>query len=228
MNKDIKQELEDLSKKIRLKCLDMAYKSGNNGSHLGGGLSLVEVLSVLYHSVLKVDANNSTNDERDRLIISKGHCVLPYYSLLNEFGFIPEEELVKFETNGAILHGHATRDLNFGIEFSGGSLSLGISFAVGVALAGKRKNKNYHVYTIVGDGECNEGLVWEAIMSASHFKLDNLTIIVDNNKLQYDGKITDTMNMGNLQEKFEAFGCNVFSIDGHNVVDLYNVFFYGK
>ena len=221
-DKEIK--LINLSSKLRNKCLKMALNAGKNGSHLGGGLSLVEVFATLFGSVLSTNFENPQNNNRDRLIISKGHCVLSYYSVLNEFGFISDKELEKFETNGSILHGHATRNLSLGIEFSGGSLGLGLSYAVGVALAGKINKNSYDVYVIVGDGECNEGIVWEAIMASSHFKLDNLFLIIDHNKLQYDGDVTNIMNMGSLKVKLEAFGFHVNEVDGHNISELYLAF----
>ncbi len=216
--------LINLAIKLRNNCLKIALDAGRNGAHLGGGLSLVEVFAVLYGSVLKFDSENLFDENRDRLIVSKGHCVLPYYSVLNEFGFIADEELQKFETNGAVLHGHATRDLTYGVEFSGGSLGMGLSFAVGVALAGKLNKKDYKVYAIIGDGELNEGIVWEALMSASHFALDNLVVIVDNNKLQYDGASSAIMNMDDLRKKFEAFGAVVKEVDGHSTSELVQVF----
>ncbi len=218
------EELETLSAKIRNRSLRMALNVGKNGSHLGAGLSLVEVFATLYGAVLNFDPNNPTDENRDRLIISKGHCVLSYYSILNEFGYINDEELSKFETNGAILHGHATRNLDLGIEFSGGSLGLGLSFAIGVALAGKINKKDHSVYAIIGDGECNEGIVWESFMSASHFKLDNLIVIIDHNKLQYDGNLDTVMDMGSLAKKLEVFGFNTIEVDGHNVKQLYDGF----
>lgn len=205
---------------MRLRSLKMAYNAGNNGAHLGGGLSAIEIFATLYGSVLRYDVKNPLTDLRDRLIVSKGHCVLAYYTALAQVGFLTEDDLNQFEKNGSFLHGHASRNLDKGIEFSGGSLSLGMSFAVGVAIAIKKRNLNSHVYVIVGDGECNEGLIWEAAMSASHYELSNLTIIVDNNNLQYDGETTKIMNMLSLSEKFNAFGFNTIEVDGHDLEKL--------
>ena len=219
---DNRTQLTALANKLRKRSLNMAHNAGKNGAHLGGGLSLVEVFATLFGAILKIDPKNPFDETRDRLIVSKGHCVLPYYSVLNEFGFIGDDELSAFETNGAILHGHATRDLQLGIEFSGGSLGLGLSFAIGVALAGKINKQSYRVFCIVGDGECNEGIVWESLMSASHFGLNNLTIIVDHNKLQYDGHVAHVMNMISLREKFSVFGFHTVEVDGHDVGQLYN------
>jgi transketolase len=215
-----KDNLVELSRKIRLKSLELAHIAGKNGAHLGAGLSLVEVFSVLYGSILKFNSGDKYDLLRDRVIISKGHCVLSYYSILNYFGFLSDSELKEFESNGAFLHGHATRDVSRGIEFSGGSLGLGMSYSVGVALNAKRQKLDYKVYVIIGDGECNEGVIWESVMSASHYKLDNLIVIVDHNKLQYDGDVSSIMNMGSLKNKFESFGFFALEIDGHSEEEI--------
>ncbi len=224
MLKEIENRLISYSAVLRNHCLLMALKTGKTGSHLGGALSLIEVFATLFGEILNMNSVDPDDPQRDRLIISKGHCVLAYYSALYSKGFLNKELIDSFETNGAFLHGHATRDVNKGIEFSGGSLGLGISYAVGVALRAKIDKINYHTYVIVGDGECNEGIVWEAIMSASHYKLDNLTIIVDDNKLQYDGAPKDVMNMEDLELKFRSFGCFTLRVDGHSVNELYKAF----
>jgi transketolase len=213
--------LKALAEKLRKSALKMALDCGNNGSHLGGGLSTIEIFAVLYGGIMNFDSSNPNDIKRDRLIVSKGHCVLAYYTALNEMKFLTNEDLKTFEVNGSGLHGHASRDTYRGIEFSGGSLGLGLAYAIGVALAGKLNSIPYHVYVILGDGECNEGIIWESLMSASHFKLDNLTIIIDNNKLQYDGANTEIMDLGNLRAKLESFGFYVHEVDGHSVGELY-------
>lgn len=215
-------ELNYLAARIRNKSLEMAFKAGKKGAHLGGALSLAEVFAVLYGGLLKVNPSDPENEGRDRVIVSKGHCVLSYYAALNESGFIADTELEEFETNGSLLHGHATRHLKMGIEFSGGSLGMGLSFAVGTALAAKLKKQTHRVITIIGDGECNEGIVWEAFMSATHFRLDNLTVIIDHNKLQYDGTVDAVMDMGDLKQKMEAFGFHTICVDGHSVSGLFS------
>lgn len=215
-------EVCSFAKQLRLSALEMAYKCGKNGSHLGGGLSAIEIMASLYGRVLKFDTNNPNDENRDRLVVSKGHCVLAYYSALRYVGFLSQEELDSFEVDGACLHGHAFRNVEKGIEFSGGSLSMGMSFAVGQALACKKKGLNNRVYTIVGDGECDEGLIWEAAMAASNFHLDNLTIIVDCNQMQYDGLTKDVMDNSSLAEKFAAFGFDTVEVDGHNCEELIN------
>jgi transketolase len=208
--------MKKLEYEIRKKCLEVALKVGTNGSHLGGGLSTVEIFASLYGDILNFDAKKPDDKNRDRLVVSKGHCVLAYYSVLYLKGFLSKSQLDSFEVNGSHFHGHATRDLKNGIEFSGGSLGLGLSFAVGQALALKLNNNNAKVYVIIGDGECNEGIVWEAMMSASHFNLDNLIVIVDDNKLQYDGNAKDILDLISLEDKFKAFGAEVIKVDGHN------------
>jgi transketolase len=224
ISKDKIYELQELSKKMRVSAIKMAYKAGNNGSHLGGGLSAIEIFATLYHFAMKIDVQDPYNDSRDRLIVSKGHSVLAYYTVLESIGFLTQNDLDQFETNGSHLHGHATRNIQKGIEFSGGSLGLGVSFGIGVALALSKCNSKNRVYIIIGDGECDEGIVWEALMAASHFKLSNITVIIDNNKLQYDGNINNIMDLGVLASKFDAFGCNVSEVDGHNIEQLCNAY----
>lgn len=209
--------MNELAKSIRLKALQMAYNCGKNGSHLGAGLSCVEIFAALFENVLKYDIKNKDSLERDRLVVSKGHCVLSYYSALRFVGFITEEDIESFETRGTHFHGHAMRDIERGIEFSGGSLSMGMSFAVGQALACKKKGLSNRVFCIVGDGECDEGLIWESAMSASNFRLNNFILIVDRNKLQYDGLTSDVMDQIDLGDKFRSFGFDVRAVDGHDV-----------
>ena len=210
------KDLVQISKELRLSALKMAYDCGKNGSHVGPGLSSIEIMATLYGDVLRYDVNNPNNENRDRLVVSKGHCVLAYYSALNKVGFLSDEDIASFETNGSHFHGHAMRNLENGIEFSGGSLSMGMTFAVGLALSCKRKGLPSRVFVLVGDGECDEGLIWEASMSAAHYGLNNFTVIVDRNKLQYDGPTQNVMNQIDLGKKFEAFGFDVAVVDGHD------------
>ena len=210
-------------KDIRKRILELAFRAGSNGSHLGGSLSAVEILNSLYHS----DFNFNPSDEsRDRLILSKGHAALALYCVLESVGIISKEEAETFEQNGTTLFAHAKKNITKGIEFSGGSLSLGISYAVGVALACKSKGLNNRIFVLLGDGECDEGLVWEAVMSAVNYHLDNLTFMVDCNGLQSDGYTKDVMDHSPLEKKFEGFGCKVVSVDGHSekeMLDAYKV-----
>jgi len=212
-----------MAKRMRLRALEMAYDSGVNGAHLGGGLSAIEIMATLYHDVLRVDPCVPTEPQRDRLIVSKGHCVLAYYTALYERGFLREQDLKQFEQNGYHWHGHAMRDLAHGIEFSGGSLSMGMSFAVGEAIACKAQGLDSRVFVLVGDGECNEGLIWESAMAAAHYGLDNLCVIVDKNGLQYDGETKSVLNTESLTAKFAAFGFVVDEVDGHECDALRDV-----
>lgn len=217
MDMDQIESLKKMSQKMRNRILELTYSTGKNGAHLGGGLSAVEIFATIYGHVLKYDLNDPLNKNRDRFIVSKGHCAIALYAALEQVGFLTKEELDTFETNGTSYYAHASRNLLKGIEFSGGSLSLGLSFAVGVAFANKSEGLNNHVYVLVGDGECDEGLVWESLMSAAHFNLNNLTVIVDQNGLQSDGFTTDVMDKSSLASKFRAFGFKTQEIDGHNL-----------
>lgn len=214
--------LKELSQNIRLRILELAYGVGKNGSHVGGALSSSDILSTLYGSILKYDLNDPLNPNRDRFILSKGHAAIALYATLEKIGYLTKDEVNLFEVNGSPFYAHASRNIMKGIEFSGGSLSLGLSFGVGVAIACKKEGLNNQIYVLLGDGECDEGLVWEAAMSASHYKLDNLTVIVDCNGLQSDGLSADVMTKAPLADKFSAFGFNTTDINGHDISMLYN------
>lgn len=201
---------------MRRRILDLALKAGTSGAHLGGALSLVEIFATLY-SV----ADISADDNRDRIILSKGHGALALYTALEKYGIIPSEVVDTFETNGTHLYAHASRDISKGIEFSGGSLGLGISFSVGVALACKEKGINNRIFVIVGDGECNEGLFWESIMTINQYKLNNMTIIIDNNGFQADGPTNDIIDLSPKVDKLVSFGFDAVAIDGHDVNAIY-------
>jgi len=218
------EKIKETAHNVRRQILKSAYVAGKNGAHLGGGMSLVEILSVLYSGILKYDICNPTNKYRDRLILSKGHGAIALFAILKETGFISAEELNEFEQNGSHYYAHASRNIEKGIEFSGGSLSLGLSFAVGVALSNKKEKTNNRIYVIVGDGECDEGLVWEALMSAANFNLTNLMVIVDCNGLQSDDFTTNVMNKSSLLEKFTSFGFYTRETDGHDIEQLYKAF----
>lgn len=204
---------------IRKRILELAYNAGCHGAHLGGCLSLVEILEAIYSQCQNFDIQD---ENRDRLILSKGHGALALYCVLEKKGLLSSKDVESFETNGTELFAHAKRNPLKGIEFSGGSLGLGMSFAVGVALACKDQKKNNRIFVIVGDGECNEGIVWESIWSAAHYRLDNLIIIVDNNKLQSDGFTKDVLKSENMEDKFAGFGCETIVVDGHSVSALCN------
>jgi transketolase len=217
-----KYSSSELSRKLRIRILELALSVGKNGSHVGGALSIADILVVLYKYFLKFDITNKANDNRDRFILSKGHAANALYGILEFFNFLTKDEVDSFEVNGSPFYAHASRNIEKGIEFSGGSLSLGLSFGVGVALSCKNRSLSNHVYVLVGDGECDEGLIWESLMSASNFKLTNLTVIVDCNGIQSDGFKKDVMNQNSLTDKFNAFGFNTIEINGHNHDDIYN------
>lgn len=218
------ESIEAMAKRMRRKALDMAFAAGHSGSHLGPGLSMIELAAVLYGGILRIDPEKPVSPNRDRFFLSKGHGVLAYYTALAEAGFLTDAELNQFETDGAILGGHPVINLEKGIESSSGSLGMGLSLALGSALAGKRAGKDYCVFTLLGDGECGEGSVWEAAMAAAHFQLDNLIAIIDNNNLQYDGRPSEVMDLGDFAAKWRSFGWEVIEIDGHNVKEIYDAF----
>ena len=217
-------EIQNMAKRMRRKVLDMALTAGASSSHFGGGLSIIDITATLYGQIMNLDPKNPEWIERDRFILSKGHGVLGYYTALSEIGYISEEDLRTFEKDGTYLFGHPVMNRSKGIEFTNGSLGMGLSLGIGVALAGKRKNINYKVYVLMGDGECNEGSVWEAAMAGPHYKLDNLVAIVDKNNLQQTGANSEIMSVGDLVSKWKSFGWQVFEIDGHNVPDIYDTF----
>lgn len=204
------------SKWMRHRILDLALKAGSSGAHVGGAFSLVEILATLYSI-----ANISKEESRDRIILSKGHGAIALYTALEKYGILSSEVVDTFETNGTHLYAHASRDISKGIEFSGGSLGLGISFSVGVAIACKQRRLQNRIFVIVGDGECNEGIFWESVMAINQFKLDNVTLIIDNNGLQADGPTDEIINLSPLAEKLSVFGFDAVAIDGHDVNSIY-------
>ena len=220
---DIKK-IKNFSKKLKRNILEMAYNAGASSSHFGGALSILDITSVLFSHFLKIDQNNPQWEDRDRFILSKGHACLAYYSALSEINFINKENLKTFEKDNSDLLGHPVINRKLGIEFSNGSLGMGLSIGIGVALAAKKKKKDYKTYVIMGDGECNEGSVWEASMAAPNFDLNNLTVIIDNNNFQQTGKNTEIMDVKDLKEKWQSFGWYVDEIDGHDISKLYDYF----
>ena len=202
--------LKELSKKainIRRNIIEMVYMASSG--HPGGALSIVDILTILYFYEMKVDLSNSKDENRDRFVLSKGHASPALYATLAEKGFIEKEELRKFRSINSLLQGHPDMKKIPGVDMTTGSLGQGLSAANGMALAGKLDQKSYRVYCILGDGEIEEGQIWEAAMSASHYKLDNLCVIVDNNNLQIDGEISKVMSPYPIDKKFEAFGFEV-------------------
>lgn len=214
MDSKIKLELEKQANEIR-KDIVTAVHSAKSG-HPGGSLSLADTLTYLYFYKMKVGPKNPKDPDRDRFVLSKGHTAPAYYSVLAEKGFFPKEELLKLRKVGAMLQGHPDMKHIPGVDMTTGSLGQGISAAVGMALGGKIQNKDFTVYVALGDGEIQEGQVWEASMAAAHYKLDNLVAVVDNNGLQIDGNIADVMSPYPITDKFAAFGWNVTTCDAHD------------
>ena len=212
-----KQTLLELKKRatiIRKHIVTEVYSASSG--HPGGSLSSAEIFTYLFMKEMRLDPANPRWEDRDRFVLSKGHCAPGLYAALAVRGFFPEDDLVGFRSIDSYLQGHPSMKDVPGVDMSTGSLGQGISAAVGMSLAGKLDKKDYRVYALLGDGEIEEGQVWEAFMSAAHYKLDNLTAFLDHNGLQIDGNISDVMCPESVVEKFKAFGWNVISIDGHD------------
>lgn len=213
-------ELEKIACEIRQDIISMVHES--QSGHPGGSLSSADILTALYFKEMNVDPKNPKWEDRDRFVLSKGHASPVLYATLAKKGYFPKEELMKFRKVGAILQGHPEMKAIPGVDMSTGSLGQGLAAANGMALAAKIDKKDYRVYSVVGDGESQEGMIWEAAMLASHYKLDNLTVFLDNNGLQIDGKNIDVMNVEPLDEKFKAFGWNVLKINGHDLGEIFS------
>lgn len=216
-----KHTLTGLNKKaaiLRKHIIDEVYSAASG--HPGGSLSCTDIMTALYFDEMRVDPQNPKWEDRDRFVLSKGHCAPALYAALAERGFFPVEDLVKFRSADSYLEGHPSMRYVPGVDMSTGSLGQGISAAVGMAMAGKLDAKDYRVYAILGDGELQEGQVWEASMAAAHYKLDNLTAFLDHNGLQIDGKITEVLSPECVVEKFKAFGWNVINVNGHDMEQI--------
>lgn len=221
MKTKTKYTSEQLGNISRRHVLDMLNKSG--GGHIGSIFSEIDFLSVLYNEVANVNPNNPKDEDRDYVILSKGHAGAGQYVILAELGFFPLEELSTYYQDGSRLQGHSSY-LVPGVEISTGSLGHGVSVATGIALGLKKDKKQNKVYCILGDGECNEGSVWEAMMFANHHKLDNITYIVDYNHMQAMGFNKDIMDLEPFLDKFIAFGCTAIEVDGHNFDEIRKAF----
>ena len=218
MEKTRIDELSLIAEKIRLGIIEATHSAASG--HPGGSLSIADILAYLYFEEMTVYPDDPKNPDRDRFVLSKGHTAPALYSALALKGFFPFEELKTLRQHDARLQGHPDMKGTPGVDMTTGSLGLGISAACGMALAAKLDNKDYRVYTIVGDGESEEGQVWEASMFANYNKLDNLCVIIDYNRLQIDGRIADIVNPAPFEPKLEAFGYNVITIDGHNFEEI--------
>jgi len=211
-------ELEKIAKKIRRGIIEQVYIA--QSGHPGGSLSIADILTVLYFKEMNIDEKEPKLENRDRLILSKGHCSPALYSVLANRGFFEAEKIKTFRKLDGMLEGHPDMKKVPGVDMSSGSLGQGLSVANGMAIAAKMDKKDLRIYCICGDGEIEEGQIWEAAMTASHYKLDNLCVIVDNNGLQIDGEVKDVMSIYPIDEKFKSFGFEAINIDGHNIEEI--------
>lgn len=223
--KDVK-ELEKIANNVRIGIIE-AVHSAKSG-HPGGSLSIADILTVLYFNQMNIDETKPQDKSRDRLVLSKGHCAPALYSTLAERGFFEKEKLKTLRNINGNLQGHPDMNKIPGVDMTTGSLGQGLSAANGMAMASKMGGEGIRVYCICGDGEIEEGQIWEAAMSASHYKLDNLCLIIDNNNLQIDGNVDKVMNIYPIDEKLKSFGFEVIEVDGHNIQELINAFSYAK
>jgi len=216
------KELEEIAKNIRIGIIEAVY--GAKSGHPGGALSIADILAVLYFNEMNINPKEPNSPSRDRLILSKGHGAPALYSALAERGYFPKEDLKTFRKIDSYIQGHPDMNKVPGVDMTTGSLGQGLSLANGMAMSSKMNKDGFKVYCILGDGELDEGQVWEAAMTASHYKLDNLCVIVDNNDLQIDGSVDKVMNPYPIDKKFGSFGFNVLKVDGHNIEELISAF----
>ena len=220
---DTLKRIDEAAIAMRKQAIDMTYNTGRTGAHIGGGLSLIEIMSVLYMGILKYNPDDLEDENRDRLVFSKGHGALALYTAMWQAGILSNDDLESFKHDESSISAHPSMNSKIGIEFSSGSLGQGLSLGVGVGISLKRKNlPDPKVYIILGDGECNEGSIWEAAAYASHMNLDNIVVIIDNNRLQYDGTTDDILSMNPMEDKWKSFGWDTVTVDGHDTEMLYN------
>tara|TARA_Y100000590_G_scaffold469797_1_gene659806 strand:+ start:6541 stop:7383 length:843 start_codon:yes stop_codon:yes gene_type:complete len=222
--KDQIKKIKDFSFAVRKNILEMAFAAGASSSHFGGALSIADIVSVLFSYQMKINSKDPKWKDRDRFILSKGHACLAYYAALCEVGYISKDELSTFEKDETNLLGHPVINRDLGIDFSNGSLGMGLSLGIGVAIAVKKRKKDSNIYIIIGDGECNEGSVWESAMAAPHFKLDNIFAIIDKNNFQQTGSNKNIMNVDSLKDKWSSFGWHTEELNGHNINEIYDFF----
>ena len=216
------KDLKVTANNIRKSIIEEVYSAASG--HPGGSLSAADILTVLYFYQMNINPKDPKNENRDRFVLSKGHASPVLYATLAERGYFSKEELKSFRKLGSMLQGHPDMKGVPGVDMSTGSLGQGLSAANGMALVSKIDSKGYRVYALLGDGEIEEGQIWEAAMTSSHYKLDNLCVIVDNNNLQIDGSVDNVMNVYPIDEKFRSFGFEVFTVDGNNIDELIAVF----
>lgn len=215
-------QMKDKTRQLRINILKMLCEAGSG--HSGGSLSSIDILAVLYNKIMKHDPKNPSWDERDRFVLSKGHVCPAVYAVLADCGYFPEKELMTLRKFGSILQGHPYMFKTPGFDVSSGSLGQGLSIATGMAIATKMNKAGNRIFCLMGDGENQEGQIWEAAMSAAHHKLDNLCGIIDKNRLQIDGNVIDVMDIDPLSDKWKAFNWNVIEVDGHDTKEIENAF----
>lgn len=216
-NKNI-PELQNIAHQMRINVVKMVHKA--NSGHMGGAMSCMDMLTALYFYKMRYDPKNPTWEDRDRFVLSSGHMCAGLYSILSRLGVFDEKELWSFRQLGSPLQGHPKMNLKMGIEMSSGSLGQGLSVANGMALAARLQKKDYRIYSMETDGGSEEGMVWEAAMTAGHYKLDNRCVLFDWNNIQIDGHCSDVMDVAPVGDKFRAFKWNVIEIDGHNMQQI--------
>ncbi len=221
MNRKIltEEEIKAMCKRMRLHAVDMALAAGNRGAHVSGSLSCMEIYAVLYGAILNYDIDNPSWNDRDRFIAGKEHARLAEYPARAEMGFYPTDVLDTYEQNDGLLVGHQLKK-ELGVEYGSMSLGMEMSFAVGKAIIAKQTEQKYHIYCLLGDAECEEGPVWEAFIAAAHYKLDNLTVIIDRNRMSVDGNTEELMAQRDMQKKMEAFGFESVTVNGHDINQL--------
>lgn len=213
------EEIKAMCKRMRLHAMDMALAAGNRGAHISGSLSCIEIYAVLYGVILHYDLDNPLWEERDRFIAGKEHARLAEFPARAEMGFYPMDILNSYEQNDGLLVGHQLKK-ELGMEYGSMSLGMEMSFAVGKALIAKQTQKNYRIFCLLGDAECEEGPVWESFISAAHYHLDNLTVIIDRNYMSVDGNTEELMAQLDMQKKMEAFGWSAVTVNGHDIRQL--------
>lgn len=213
------EEIKAMCKRMRLHAMDMALAAGNRGAHVSGSLSCMEIYAVLYGAILNYDIDNPLRNDRDRFIAGKEHARLAEYPARAEMGFYPVDVLNTYEQNDGLLVGHQLKK-ELGVEYGSMSLGMEMSFAVGKAIIAKQTEQKYHIFCLLGDAECEEGPVWEAFIAAAHYKLDNLTVIIDRNHMSVDGNTEELMAQRDMQKKMEAFGFESVTVNGHDIHQL--------
>jgi transketolase len=213
-------KIQGMARRMRRNVIELAFKAGPNGAHLGSALSIIELTATLYGGIMRLDPRDPAWPDRDRFILSKGHGSLGYYTALSEAGFITHEQLFSFQEDGGDLPSHPTMKQALGIEFTSGSLGLGLSLGIGSALAGRRQGRDYRIFVLMGDGETNEGTVWEAAMSAVHFRLAGVVAIIDSNGMQSDGCNASIMST-DPKSMWQGFGWKTITVDGHDIESIY-------